>query len=41
LTGVDDHMVFLVCPIGAAFAAASVAVARKAELGEPVRHPQP
>ena len=40
LTGVDDRMVFLVCPIGAVFAAASVAVARKAELGDGVKHPR-
>lgn len=34
LTGVADSMVFLVCPIGAALAVASVAVAKRAELGD-------
>lgn len=33
LTPVDNGMVFIVCPVGAALAAASVAVARKAQLG--------
>lgn len=32
LTGVNDSMVFLVCPIGAALAAGSVALARRGEL---------
>ena len=33
LTPLDNSMVFFVCPIGAALAAASVAIAKKAELG--------
>ena len=33
LTPVDNGMLFIVCPIGAGLAAASVAVAKRAELG--------
>ena len=39
LTPVDNSIVFLLCPIGAALAAASVAIAKKAELGASPKHP--
>jgi len=32
LTGMEDKLMFLTCPLGAVFAMASVAIARKAEL---------
>jgi hypothetical protein len=40
LTPVDDGMLLIVCPIGAALAAASVAVAKRAELGASPEQPQ-
>ena len=40
LTAVNDSMVVIVCPIGALFAAASVAVARRAALDAPPEHPR-
>ena len=40
LTQVHDGMVFIVCPVGAALAAASVAVAKKVELGASTEPPK-
>lgn len=40
LTGVADSMVILVCPIGAALAATSVAIARRGELDAAPEPPQ-
>ena len=40
LTPVDNSMLLIVCPIGAALAAASVAVAKRAELGASPEQPK-
>lgn len=32
LTGMQNHLILFTCPLGAAFAAATVAIARRAEL---------
>jgi hypothetical protein len=40
LTPVDNSIVFILCPIGAALAAASVAIAKKAALGAPPEQPK-
>lgn len=37
LTAMDDRMVYILCPLGAVCASASVALARKAELHDPER----
>jgi hypothetical protein len=40
LTAVDNGMLFIVCPVGAALAAASVTMAKKAELAAPPERPE-